>query len=168
MIVERNVPEEDLQRAVNCGNSLSHCHQLLAGPLIIQLPVQRCISCCHALVMDLPQDRVIGVFIQKDSNTPVQLLCSLHSDLHREKRQFTHTFLKQSFLRGFLTLLCTRLSYCLGQVLYPAISRLLLSMLTYYMFSTQELEIFTVGSLLFETESSYTIFILNCMISVPE
>lgn len=54
MIVERNVPEEDLQRAVNCGNPLSHCHQLLAGPLIIQLPTYRCISCCHAQVMSLP------------------------------------------------------------------------------------------------------------------
>lgn len=87
MIVERNVPEEALQRAVNCGNSLSHCHQLLAGPLITQHPVYKCISCCCALVMDLLQG-VMGVFMLKDSDSPV--LTSLFTLTCRGKRDRSH------------------------------------------------------------------------------
>lgn len=71
MIVERNVPEEVLQRAVNCGNPLSHCHQLLAGPLITRCPVYRCIRWSLALAVDLLHEGWMGVFILKNHNNPV-------------------------------------------------------------------------------------------------
>lgn len=97
MIVERNVPEEVLQRAVNCGNSLSHCHQLLAGPLITQHPMYRCISCCHALVMDLLQEGVTGVLILKDSSSPV--LASLFPSLWlAEGKEIDHTHFSEGII----------------------------------------------------------------------
>lgn len=97
MIVKRNVPEEVLQRAVNCGNSLSHCHQLLAGPLITQHPMYRCINCCHALVINLLWEKVMGVFMLKDSNSPV--LASFFPSLWlAEEKEIDHTHFSEAII----------------------------------------------------------------------
>lgn len=75
---------------MNCGNSLSHCHQLLAGPLITQCPMYRCISWCLALVIDHLQEGEMLTF-------PFPSIWFAG----KKEIYLTHTFLNRSCLRDF-------------------------------------------------------------------